>query len=105
VVWILEERTLKRFWKKHREAKGPLAAWIREVEAARWERPADVRAAHRTADFVRDKVIFNIGGNKFRLVVRVKYARPSAKPPLNGIAFILFIGTHEEYDAIDVVDL
>lgn len=104
-MWILEQRTLKRFWIKHRDAKGPLVAWIKEVDAARWETPAEIRAAHRTADFVRDKVIFDIGGNKYRLIVRMKYADRKAKPPLNGIAFILFIGTHEDYDEIDVAAL
>jgi mRNA interferase HigB len=104
-VWILEERTLKRFWRTHRDAKGPLVAWIREIEAARWEKPADVRAAHRTADFVGDKVVLNIGGNKYRLIVRIKYAKRSARPPLNGITFILFIGTHEDYDDVDVTEL
>jgi hypothetical protein len=51
------------------------------------------------------QVIFDIGGNKYRLIVRFRYARPSAKPPLNGIALVKFIGTHQEYDAIDVEKL
>lgn len=51
---------------------------------------------------MKDKVIFDVGGNKYHLIVRLKYARPNAKPPLNGIAFILFVGTHTEYDDLDV---
>jgi mRNA interferase HigB len=64
-----------------------------------------VKNRHRSADFVKDKVIFDVGGNKYRLIVRFRYARPSSKPPLNGIALVKFIGTHQEYDAIDVEKL
>ena len=105
VVWIITEARLKEFWTKHRDAKAPLVAWIKEMEAARYESPTQVKKRHRSADFVKDKVIFDIGGNKYRLIVRFRYARPSAKPPLNGIALVKFIGTHREYDAIDVEKL
>jgi mRNA interferase HigB len=100
-MWIINENQLKSFWKRYRDAQGPLLAWIREIDAARYENPAQVRAKHGAADFVKDKVIFDIGGNKYRLIVRFKYARPAATPPLNGIAFVLFVGTHREYDALD----
>ena len=102
---MLEERTLKAFWTLFPQAMGPLVAWLKEVERARWRNTADIRARYRTADFVGDKVIFNIGGNKYRLVVRFRYADLAAKPPLNGIAFVLFVGTHADYDKIDVVSL
>lgn len=101
-MWIIKESQLKEFWTKHPDAMGPLVAWIKEIEAARYENPAEVKRMHRSADFVKDKVIFNVGGNKFRLIVRFRYARPSATPSLNGIAYVKFIGTHTEYDAIDV---
>jgi mRNA interferase HigB len=104
-VWILEERTLKAFWKKHPGARGPLAAWIREINSARYSTPIELKARHGAADFVGDKVIFDIGGNKYRLIIRIKYAKLNVRPPLNGIAFILFVGTHEQYDAIDVATL
>jgi len=54
---------------------------------------------------VGDKVIFDIGGNKYRLVVSVRYANLKRQPSLNGIVFILFLGTHEQYDKIDVAKL
>ena len=104
-VWILEERTLKAFWKKHPDAKGPLAAWIREINNARYVAPIQLKTHHRSADFVGDKVIFNIGGNKYRLIIRIKYAKLDVQPPRNGIAFVLFVGTHEQYVAIDVAKL
>jgi len=101
-MWIVKESQLKEFWKRYPAARGPPHAWIKEIEAARHENPAQIRAAHRSADFIGNKVIFNIGGNKYRLIVRIRYASPRAKPPLNGIVRVLFIGTHEEYNAIDV---
>lgn len=104
-VWIIEERQLKRFYRTHRDAKTPLVAWMMEIDAARYENPAALKARFSTADFVGDKVIFNIGGNKYRLIARIQYARAAPPPPLNGIARILFIGTHKEYDAIDVAAL
>jgi len=66
---------LKVFWKAHGDARKPLVAWIKEVEHARWEGPAEVRARYRSVDFVNDKVVFNIGGNKYRLIVRLAYIR------------------------------
>ena len=104
-MWILEERTLKAFWRTHPDAKGPLVAWIKEVEQARWQTTAEVRARYGKADFVKDKVVFNIGGNKYRLVVRFAYADKKRKPPLHGIALVLFIGTHDEYDKLEVAAL
>ncbi len=104
-MWILEERTLKIFWKEHPDARGPLAAWTREINSARYSTPVQLRARHGSADFVGDKVIFDIGGNKYRLIARIKYANLDARPPLNGIVFILFVGTHEQYDRLDVAAL
>ena len=72
-----------------------MRAWFHEVEGAAWTGPADVRARYRTADFVAgDRIIFNIHGNHYRLIVAVKYA------PLF-LVYIRFIGTHAEYDLID----
>ncbi|HVH45448.1 MAG TPA: type II toxin-antitoxin system HigB family toxin [Labilithrix sp.] len=104
-MWIIKESQLKEFWKTYPDAQGPLVAWIKEIDAARYENPAQVRAKHGSADFVKDKVIFDIGGNKYRLFVRLRYAQPAATPPLNGIVYVLFIGTHKEYDALDVAAL
>ncbi len=101
-MWIIEERQLKSFYRKHRDARTPLVAWMKEIDAARYETPAQLKARHRRAGFVGDKVIFDIGGNKYRLIARIQYARAEPPPPLNGIARILFIGTHREYDQLDV---
>ena len=102
---LYERRTVKRFIRRCRDAQSALLAWLNEIETAHYESPAQIRQRYRSADFVGDKVVFNIGGNKYRLVVRVRYANLTTHPPLNGMMFILFLGTHEQYDAIDVADL
>ncbi|MDQ2068987.1 type II toxin-antitoxin system HigB family toxin [Natronospira bacteriovora] len=92
---VIAKRTLRRFWEKHPDAEGPLKAWHTEAEAARWRQPQDIKDRYRSASFVgNNRVVFNIGGNKYRLVVHVRYD--------NGIVFVRFIGTHAEYDHIDV---
>ena len=91
---IIAKRTLKLFWEAHPQAESPLRAWYALVDGAAWAGPADVKAVFRTADFVGDnRVIFNIGGNKYRLVVHVAY----------GYARVLikFVGTHADYDKIN----
>jgi len=73
----------------------PLRAWFHEVEGAAWQSPADIRARYGTADFIAgDRVVFDIRGNNYRLIVAVKYG------PLF-LVYIRFIGTHSEYDDVD----
>lgn len=100
---LISRKTLQNFWQSgHAKAEQPLRAWIKEVERAEWTGPAQVRARYASADFIgNDRIVFNIGGNNYRLIVMAKYARPNANPPLSGIVFIRFIGTHAEYDRID----
>ena len=92
---VVARRTLVAFWRKHPDAEGPLTAWFNATRAADWASPQDIKAAYRAADFVGDnRVVFNIGGNKYRLVVRVSYVYKQV--------LIKFIGTHADYDAADV---
>lgn len=92
---IVAKRTLIEFWETHPQAKTPLSTWHHTVEKAIWSGPADIKAQFgATADFVTDnRVIFDISGNKFRLIVRVSY-------PFKAV-MIKFVGTHAEYDKID----
>ena len=91
---IVARRMLREFWIRHPEAKGPLAAWFHAVRQAKWTGPADIRSQFRTADFVGDnRVIFDIGGNKFRLVVHIYYPHQIVRTK--------FVGTHRQYDRID----
>ena len=75
-------------------AKTPLEVWHSTVRTADWATPADVKRTHGDASILKNsRVVFNIGGNKFRLVTRINY-------PYR-IVYIRFVGTHEEYDEID----
>src|SRR5256886_16305175 len=86
---IARERRMRP--RKGRTLERRVAAWKQEVELARWQRPTDVKALYGTADMVGDgRVVFDICGNTYRLVVQLNYAA--------GVARIRFAGTHAEYD-------
>ena len=92
---IIAKSTLQTFWKKEPRAEAPLRAWYAVASQANWTGPADVKGAFGTTiDFVGDnRVIFDIGGNKYRLIVHFAY--PYRR------ALIKFVGTHKEYDKIN----
>ena len=92
---VIAKRTLRLFWERHAQAEGPLRSWHAQVTRARWKGPADVKVMFGPmVDFVADnRVIFDIGGNKYRLVVHVAYRFKRV--------LIKFVGTHKEYDRID----
>ena len=78
----------------HADAREPVMAWYRQVKVANWSSPADVKRDIRNASILKDgRVVFNIAGNKYRIVVWINY-------PYR-VAYIRFIGTHRMYDAID----
>ena len=90
--------TLRDFWQKHADAEIPLRSWYAAASRADWRSPADVKAAYRSASFIaNNRIVFNIRGNEYRLVVAVHYNR--------GMMFIRFIGTHQEYDKIDAAKI
>lgn len=92
---IIARKTLIDAWAKHRDAEQQLRAWYKDAEAAMWSGPEDVRALYPTASIVGDeRVVFNIKGNNYRLVVAINYSAH--------IVYIKFFGTHAEYDRIDV---
>ena len=94
---VIAKRTLREFWKaspKYADAKGPLEAWHAEALTAKWESPQALKAQFRSASVLKNnRVVFNIAGNKYRLVVAIDYLRQ--------VMFIQFIGTHAQYDEID----
>jgi mRNA interferase HigB len=93
---VIKRKTLVEFYEHlgREDAKGPLEAWYYEVNRARWESPADVKTRYATASILKDsRVVFNIGGNKYRLVVKINYTTKTV--------FVRFLGTHEEYDKIN----
>lgn len=92
---IIALRTLRLFWERHPQAEAPLRVWFSRVKAAEWKGPDEVKAEFGSAvDFVADnRIIFDIGGNKYRLIVHASYRFQRV--------LVKFVGTHKEYDAID----
>ena len=91
---IIALSTLRDFWRKHPSAQVPLQNWYAEASRATWKSPADIKQAHRNASFVAgDRVVFNIKGNDYRLIVAMRYR--------SQIMYVRFIGTHREYDKVD----
>lgn len=92
---VIARKALKDFWTRHHQAEIPLTTWYLAVSKADWTGPADIKDAFGTSvDFVGDnRVIFDIGGNKFRLIVHVAYKFHRV--------LIKFVGTHKEYDKIN----
>ena len=95
---IISRRTLNDFSCKHPATKKLLEAWFHEVKKANWETTSDVKNEYRSADFLKgNRVIFNIGGNKYRLIVKVHYNVKTV--------YIRFIGTHAEYDKMNAEEI
>ena len=91
---IIAVSYLRSFWEKKPDAEQPLKSWIDEVRRANWGQPADIKERYRSASILRNRrVIFNIKGNDYRLVVSVAYNYQAV--------YVKFIGTHEEYDRIN----
>ena len=91
---IIAISQLKTFWQKYPDSEQSLLAWIDEVKKTNWQTPADIKGQFRHASVLKSRrVVFNIKGNDYRLVVAVAY-RYSA-------LYIKFVGTHKQYDAVD----
>ena len=93
---IIAVSTLRAFWARRgrSDAEQPLRTWVHIVKAAQWSNPAEVKKMFRSADILpNERVVFNISGNKYRLVVAVHYRARRV--------FVRFVGTHTEYDKID----
>ena len=88
---IIAKKSLRESWKKHPDAKKPLEAWYKEVKLEMWDTPHDLKEQYPKASIIGDnRVVFDIGHNQFRLIVRVNYRYHKV--------YIRFIGTHSEYD-------
>lgn len=95
---VIGKLSLESFWKKHPQAQRPLQRWVDIVAGAAWRSLADVRRTFRTADLYHERgvryVVFNMGGNKFRLTATIRYDRTG----IPGTVVIVRIETHPEYD-------
>lgn len=91
---IIAVGTLRDFWEKYPDAEQQLKAWYDEAKVAEWRTPAAVKAQYGNASIIaNNRVVFNIKGNDYRLIVAIAYK--------TGVIFIKFIGTHAEYDKVD----
>jgi mRNA interferase HigB len=97
-VRIIARSKLRAFWEKHSDSAQPLKAWFGEAKRASRKSPNEVKEHYSSASILhKQRVVFNISGNKYRLVLRVNYGTQ--------IAYIRFIGTHEEYDRINAEEI
>lgn len=95
---IISKAPLRDFWERNPPAALPLQAWYKQTVASIWRTPNDVKAQHRNASILANgRVVFNIKGNDFRLVVAINYLISSV--------YIRFIGTHAEYDKINATTI
>ncbi len=95
---VISRRLLREFWEKHPDAAIPLQTWFHDVEHAAWTSPADIKAVFQNASFLaNNRVVFNIKGNRYRLIVVIAYR--------HGVVYIRFVGTHEEYDRINAATI
>lgn len=91
---VISKKTLKEFWQKHSDCEESLKSWHKEAEEAIWKTPQDIKKDYPSASFLQDnRVVFNIKGNSYRLVVRINYDI--------AIVWIRFVGTHAQYDKIN----
>jgi mRNA interferase HigB len=91
---VIAVPTRRAFWERHPDAEQPLKAWYEEATNATWPQPADIKAQYRSASVLKNRrVVFNIKGNDYRLIVAVAYKLQ--------IVYVKFVGTHKEYDAVD----
>jgi mRNA interferase HigB len=95
---VIAKRSLRAFWERYPDAEEPLLAWYREVEKEDWSQPAEVKEKYGNASILKEnRVVFNIKGNDYRLVVKINY-------PYR-VIYVRFVGTHAQYDAVDVEEV
>ncbi|AVR46031.1 addiction module toxin RelE [Christiangramia fulva] len=91
---IVSKKTLREFWEKHSDSEQYLKTWYETAKTSDWNSPNDIKKTYINASILKDsRVVFNIKGNSYRLIVKFNYDRQWA--------FIRFVGTHAEYDKID----
>jgi len=95
---VIAKKTLRDFWSKYPDCEQQLKAWYQEAEDANWKGPTDIKRDYPSASIIGDnRIIFNIKGNHYRLIVRINYNY--------GMVWIRFIGTHKQYDKIDATKI
>ncbi|MBZ0265939.1 type II toxin-antitoxin system HigB family toxin [bacterium] len=92
---VISRKTLRMFWEKYPDSEQALRSWYHEVQNTNWPNSSSIRQQFGSASIINDeRVVFNICGNKYRLVARINYA--------SSTLYIRYLGTHKQYDKIDV---
>lgn len=95
---IISRKTLREFWEKHNDCEEQLKSWHRETEKANWKNPNELKREYPSASILENnRVVFNIKGNSYRLIVKINFDYK--------IIWIRFIGTHAEYDKINATNI
>lgn len=95
---IIAKKILQEFWEKHSDSQQQLKSWYQETNEVKWSNPKQIKKEYPSASFLTDnRVVFNIKGNKYRLIVKINYEYH--------MIWIRFIGTHAEYDKIDATKI
>jgi mRNA interferase HigB len=95
---IIARKTMCEYWERHPDVRSALQAWYADVSHAAWKSPAEIKRIYINASILpNNRVVFNVKGNQYRLVVAVQYQYE--------IVFIRFIGTHAEYDKIEAATI
>lgn len=95
---IIAKRILRNFWSIYPDCEQQLKAWHKEVSLHKWKSPGQIKKNYPTVSFLENnRVIFNIKGNNYRLIVRISYD--------HSMVWIRFIGTHAAYDKIDATKI
>lgn len=93
---VISKKTLIAFWEKHSDSEQALRAWYDEAVGAHWQTPNEIKDQYKSASVVgKNRVVFNIAGNKYRLIVAIAYQF--------GAIYIKFVGTHQEYDKVNAL--
>jgi mRNA interferase HigB len=95
---VIAKKILREFWDKYTDSEQQLKTWYKEASNAKWSSPNDIKKEYARASIIGDnRVVFDIYGNKYRLIVKINYEREWV--------FIRFIGTHKEYDNVDAKNI
>ncbi|MCM4166445.1 addiction module toxin RelE [Arenibacter sp. H213] len=95
---VIAKRTLRDFWTKHTDSEQQLTAWYRETEKSEFKNLNELKKNYPSASILNDnRIVFNIKGNKYRLIVKVNFEYQ--------ICWIRFVGTHAEYDKINANEI
>ena len=95
---VIAKKALRDFWTRYPDCEQQLKAWYQEAEGAKWKGPNDIKRDYPSASILADnRVVFNIKGNHYRLIVKINYSY--------GMVWIRFVGTHKQYDKIDAAKI